>query len=77
MSIGEETSGNTEIIKKDVDRDSKIKLWDYDISIRAILAAMLVATMCTMHLLGKKVEEPLYSATLTVLGLYFGQKKSS
>ena len=75
MSISDETSGNTEVITKPGGNDSKIKMFDYDISVRAVLAGMLVATACTMSLLGKKVEEPMYSATLMVLGLYFGQKK--
>lgn len=69
MSIGEEN--------KPESQESSFKLLNFDISVRAILAFMLVGTVCAMHLLKYEVKEPLYSAVLLVLGLYFGQKKAT
>ena len=68
MSIGEENKEQAE---------SGVKLFGFDVTIRGVLAIMLVGTVCAMTLLQRKVEEPLYSAVLLVLGLYFGQRKSA
>ena len=55
--------------------DSAIKLFNQDISIRAILAIMLTTTVCFMHIMGIEVKEPLYTLSTMAIGLYFGQKK--
>ena len=67
MSIGDETKGDI--------KDSSFKLFDYDVSIRAILAVMLTSTVCFMHLRSIEVKEPLYTLSTMAIGLYFGQKK--
>lgn len=68
MSINEDA--------QEASKDSSFKILNFDVSVRAILAIMLVGTVCAMHLLKQEVKEPLYSAVLLVLGLYFGQKKA-
>lgn len=69
MSIGDEN--------KDETKASGFRLFNrFDISIRAIIALMLTGTVCAMAILEIKVEEPLYSAVLMALGLYFGTKKT-
>ncbi len=55
--------------------DSAFKLFNQDISIRAILAIMLTITVCFMHITGVEVKEPLYTLSTMAIGLYFGQKK--
>jgi len=67
MSIGDE-------IKEEV-KDSSFKLFNYDVSVRALLAIMLTSTVCFMHLLSIEVKEPLYTLSTMAIGLYFGQKK--
>jgi hypothetical protein len=70
MSIGDEN--------KDETKSSGFRLFNrFDISIRAIIAVMIVGTVCAMSLFEIKVEEPLYSAVLMALGLYFGTKKTT
>jgi hypothetical protein len=70
MSIGDEN--------KDETKPSGFRLFDrFDISFRAIIALMIVGTVCAMSLFEIKVEEPLYSAVLMALGLYFGTKKTT
>lgn len=61
---------------KEEAKDSSFKLFNYDVSVRAILAIMLTVTVCAMHIYGKKVEEPLYTLSTMAIGLYFGQKKT-
>lgn len=68
MSIGEEP--------KDPKKDSVFKIGDFDVSVRALLAVMLTATVCIMHLWGIEVKEPLYTLSTMAIGLYFGQKKT-
>lgn len=67
MSIGDET-------KEDA-KDSSFKFFNYDVSVRALLAIMLTSTVCFMHLSGIEVKEPLYTLSTMAIGLYFGQKK--
>lgn len=70
MSIGDEN--------KDEAKSSGFRLFNrFDISIRAIIALTIVGTVCAMSLFEIKVEEPLYSAVLMALGLYFGTKKTT
>jgi ribose/xylose/arabinose/galactoside ABC-type transport system permease subunit len=70
MSIGEDNQHGT--------KESGFKLFNkFDLSIRSIIALMLCGTVCAMAVLEIKVEEPLYSAVLMALGLYFGTKKTS
>jgi hypothetical protein len=47
----------------------------FHISLRGWLAIMLVGTVCYMSIVGKAVEEPLYSLSIAALGFYFGQIK--
>lgn len=47
------------------------------VSFRGILALIVIATVCIMAYMGKKVEEPIYSLVLIVSGAYFGQSKIS
>ncbi len=68
MSIGEETKVES--------KDSTVKLFNYDVSVRALLAIMLTTTVCFMHLYGIEVKEPLYTLSTMAIGLYFGQKKA-
>jgi len=44
------------------------------VSVRAWLAIILVVTVCAMAVLGKAVEEPLYTLATVAIGFYFGQK---
>lgn len=44
------------------------------VSWRGILALIVIAVVCAMSYLGKKVEEPLYSLVLVVSSAYFGSK---
>lgn len=70
MSIGDEN--------KDETKSSGFRLLNrFDISIRAVIALLIVGTVCAMSILEIKVEEPLYSAVLMAIGLYFGTKKTS
>jgi len=55
--------------------DSSVKLFNIDVSVRALLAIMLTLTVCFMHLYGIEVKEPLYTLSTMAIGLYFGQKK--
>ena len=50
--------------------DSKI----FGVSLRVILAIVVLGTVCLMQSLGMKVEEPIYSLALVIAGVYFGQK---
>ena len=68
MSITENTT---------TEEPSNIRAFNFQVSVRAILATILVGTCCSLHLMGKEVEEPLYSAVLMVLGLYFGNAKQA
>jgi len=68
MSVGDDL--------KDETKASTIKLFNYDVSVRALLAVMLTATVCVMHLYGLDVKEPLYTLSTMAIGLYFGQKKA-
>lgn len=69
MSIGDEN--------KDETKSSGFRLFNrFDVSIRAVIALMLTGTVCAMAVMEIKVEEPLYSAVLMALGLYFGTKKT-
>lgn len=68
MSIGEDTKDDT--------KDSTIKLFNYDVTVRALLAVMLTTTVCVMHIYGIEVKEPLYTLSTMAIGLYFGQKKA-
>lgn len=61
---------------KDETKDSTVKLFNYDVSVRALLAVMLTTTVCVMHLYGIEVKEPLYTLSTMAIGLYFGQKKA-
>ncbi len=45
-----------------------------NLSVRAILAIIVTVTLCAMTLFQFKVVEPFYSASLFVLGFFFGQK---
>lgn len=54
--------------------DSKFTLIGWDVSIRGVIALLLVITVCVMNIMSIKVEEPLYSAVLMALGLYFGKQ---
>jgi hypothetical protein len=47
----------------------------FGISLRGILALLLVATVCALSFVGVNVTEPLYSMATLALGFYFGQKK--
>lgn len=60
----------------DIPKDSAVKFFGHDVSIRAILAIMLTVTVCVMHLSGIEVKEPLYTLSTMAIGLYFGQKKT-
>lgn len=46
------------------------------VSVRSWIALLLVYTVCLMAAHGAKIEEPLYSALLVVLGFLYGQKKA-
>jgi hypothetical protein len=46
----------------------------FGVSLRGILAIIVLSTVCLMQSLGMKVEEPLYSLALVIAGVYFGQK---
>jgi len=67
MSIGDENQVEA--------KDSSFKFFNYDASVRALLAIMLTSTVCFMHLRGIEVKEPLYTLSTMAIGLYFGQKK--
>lgn len=54
--------------------DSKFTFIGWDVSIRGVIALLLVITVCVMNIMSIKVEEPLYSAVLMALGLYFGKQ---
>ena len=45
------------------------------VSVRGFIGLLVVSTMCYMSLMGVKIEEPLYSMGLLVVGILFGQKK--
>lgn len=45
------------------------------VSVRGWIALLLLGTMCGMAIMGKTVTEPLYSACIAALGLYFGHAK--
>jgi hypothetical protein len=47
----------------------------FNVSMRAWLALIIVLAACWMSLTGLKVEEPLYTMVISVLGLYFGQRE--
>lgn len=68
----------TEIIKKDPTSAVPIGSESafFNISIRAWIVAGLTATICGMAVMGKTVEEPLYSGFMISLGYYFGNKTS-
>lgn len=57
--------------------DSKFTLVGWEVSIRGVIALTLVLAVCAMGLLEIKVEEPLYSAVLMALGLYFGRNANA
>lgn len=46
----------------------------FGVSIRAWVTIIVTLTLCAMTLLQFKVVEPFYSASLFVLGFFFGQK---
>lgn len=45
----------------------------FKMSLRGILALLVVGTVCVMQYQGKVVDEPLYSIALLAVGAYFGQ----
>lgn len=47
----------------------------FGVSVRGWIALLLLGTMCGMAIMGKPVTEPLYSACIAALGLYFGHTK--
>lgn len=49
----------------------------YDVSVRAWLVVMIVATVCGMCAFGREVGEPLYTLVLISTSFYFGQKVAS
>ncbi len=55
--------------------DSGFRFGNFDMSVRALLAIMLTATVCFMHMTGLEIKEPLYTLSTMAIGLYFGQKK--
>lgn len=44
------------------------------VSFRGILALVVIAVVCAMSYMGKKVDEPLYTLVLVVSSAYFGSK---
>lgn len=68
----------TEIIKRESTTSTPIGTESafFGISIRAWIVAGLSVTICGMAVMGKTVEEPLYSGFMISLGYYFGNKTS-
>ena len=46
----------------------------FGVSIRGWALIVLITTTCAMSLLQLEVKEPLYTAVISALGFYFGQK---
>jgi len=44
------------------------------VTFRAMIALTVTWTICEMEIMGKKVEEPLYTLGTMCIGFYFGQK---
>jgi len=47
----------------------------FGVSIRALLAIMLVTTVCCMSVMQIEVKEPLYTLVGFCCGFYYGQKE--
>lgn len=52
---------------------SEIRLLGQRASVRALLVALLVITVCAMSMLGMQIMEPLYTMGTMAVGYYFGQ----
>lgn len=48
----------------------------FGVSVRALIAFMLVATVCLMSFLTKKIDEPLYTLVMVAVSFYLGSKTS-
>jgi hypothetical protein len=59
----------TEIINKS--QDSKL----FGMSLRGLIAAVVIITICVMSMCNIKVEEPLYTLCGMVVAFYYGQNK--
>lgn len=62
---------NTEQITKPATPDSKI----FNVSLRGLIALLVILTVCIMSLLVIEVKEPLYTLAGLVIGFYFGQNQ--
>jgi hypothetical protein len=51
--------------------DSRI----FNCSVRSIITLSVILTVCYMSIVGKKIEEPLYTLVGMVAGFYLGQHK--
>ncbi len=60
-----------EILNSSVSVDSSIG----NVSVRALLAILITATLCGMTLMQYKIVEPFYSVSIFSIGFFFGQKK--
>jgi len=49
----------------------------FGISSRAVIAILLVLTVCIMSALGIPIVEPIYTLVLTVVAFYFGHIQGS
>jgi hypothetical protein len=47
----------------------------FSVSTRSIITLIIVATVCAMAWAGKKIDEPLYTLSVVVVGFYFGQNQ--
>ena len=44
------------------------------VSLRGIIAAVVIGTVCVMAVLERTVQEPMYSIAVAIMGFYYGQK---
>lgn len=46
----------------------------FGVSLRGIIAMIIVITACAMAVIGREITEPLYTVFVSAVAFYFGQK---
>ncbi len=49
----------------------------FGVSVRALIAFMLVLTVCVMSFFAKEVAEPLYTLVMVAVSFYLGSKTTN
>ena len=72
MGMSEEIKPIQPVTEADNENNNSIGSTIFGVSLRGIIALLIILTICGMSAFGRPVVEPLYSNALTVLAYYYG-----